>query len=50
MSPARITFSERGKVQGARFLALAGKVYEIAEEKELGGDRPTEWFLLDIRD
>jgi ornithine cyclodeaminase/alanine dehydrogenase-like protein (mu-crystallin family) len=49
-SPAQITYSERGNVQGAQFFAVAGKVYELAKEKGLGKEIPTEWLLQDIRD
>lgn len=48
--PAQITFSERGNVQGAQFFAVAGRVYELARERGLGRELPTEWFLQDIRD
>jgi alanine dehydrogenase len=47
---AQITFSERGNVQGAQFFAVAGRVYELARERGLGRELPTEWFLQDIRD
>jgi ornithine cyclodeaminase/alanine dehydrogenase-like protein (mu-crystallin family) len=49
-SPEEITFSERGNVQGAQFFAVAGLVYELARERGLGRELPTEWFLQDIRD
>jgi len=49
-SPAQITYSERGNIQGAQFFAVAGKVYELAREKGLGREIPTEWLLQDIRD
>ncbi len=49
-SPKQITYSERGNVQGAQFFAVAGKVYELAKEKGLGREIPTEWLLQDIRD
>ena len=49
-SDAEITFSERGNIQGAQFFAVAGKVYELAKEKGLGHEIPTEWLLQDIRD
>ena len=49
-SPDQITFSERGNVQGAQFFAVAGLVYELARERGLGRELPTEWFLQDIRD
>ena len=49
-SDKQITYSERGNIQGAQFYAVAGRVYELAREKGLGREIPTEWFLQDIRD
>lgn len=49
-SPKQITYSERGNIQGAQFFAVAGRVYELAREKGLGREIPTEWLLQDIRD
>ncbi|HEY1371654.1 MAG TPA: ornithine cyclodeaminase family protein [Candidatus Binatia bacterium] len=49
-SNRQITYSERGNVQGAQFFAVAGRVYELAKEKGLGKEIPTEWLLQDIRD
>ena len=49
-SDKQITYSERGNIQGAQFFAVAGRVYELAKEKGLGRELPTEWFLQDIRD
>jgi ornithine cyclodeaminase/alanine dehydrogenase-like protein (mu-crystallin family) len=49
-SSTDITYSERGNLQGAQFYAMAGKVYELAKQKGLGREIPTEWFLQDIRD
>ncbi len=49
-SPGQITYSERGNIQGAQFFAVAGRVYELAKEKGLGKEIPTEWLLQDIRD
>jgi alanine dehydrogenase len=49
-SPRQITYSERGNIQGAQFFAVAGKVYELARQKGLGKEIPTEWLLQDIRD
>ncbi len=49
-SPEDITYSQRGNLQGAQFHAVAGKVYEVAKEKGIGREIPTEWFLQDIRD
>ena len=49
-SAEQITYSERGNLQGAQFYAVAGRVYELARERNLGNVVPTEWFLQDIRD
>lgn len=46
----QITYSERGNLQGAQFFPVAGRVYELAREKGLGNEVPTEWLLQDIRD
>jgi hypothetical protein len=48
--PEQITYSERGNIQGAQFYAVAGLVYELARERGLGRELPTEWFLQSIRD
>jgi len=45
-----ITYSERGNLQGAQFHAVAGRVYELAMQRNIGKTIPTEWFLQDIRD
>ncbi len=49
-SDDQITFSERGNIQGAQFFAVAGRTYELARERGLGHEIPTEWLLQDIRD
>lgn len=49
-SDKQISYSERGNIQGAQFFAVAGKVYELAKQRGLGRELPTEWFLQDIRD
>ena len=49
-SASQITYSERGNVQGVQFYSVAGKVYELARERGLGKEIPTEWLLQDIRD
>ena len=49
-SSGEITYSERGNLQGAQFHAVAGRVYELARERGVGREIPTEWFLQDIRD
>ena len=48
-SPAAVTYTERGNIQGAQFFAIAGAVYEAAKRQGLGREIPTEWFLQDIR-
>jgi ornithine cyclodeaminase/alanine dehydrogenase-like protein (mu-crystallin family) len=49
-SAGDITYSERGNLQGAQFHAVAGRVYELAKDRGVGREIPTEWFLQDIRD
>jgi len=49
-SSKQISYSERGNIQGAQFFAVAGRVYELAKERGLGREIPTEWFLQEIRD
>lgn len=49
-SAGQISYSERGSLQGAQFYAVAGRVYELARQRGLGRELPTEWFLQDIRD
>jgi ornithine cyclodeaminase/alanine dehydrogenase-like protein (mu-crystallin family) len=49
LSRTQITYSERGNLQGNQFHAVAGRAYEIARERGLGNEIPTEWFLQDIR-
>ena len=49
-SAEEITYSERGNLQGAQFYAVAGRVYELARERGLGKEIPTQWFLQNIRD
>ena len=49
-SARQVTYSERGNIQGAQFFAVAGRVYELAKERGLGKEIPTEWLLQDIRD
>ena len=49
-SSDEITYSERGSLQGAQFHGVAGRVYELAKERGVGREIPTEWFLQDIRD
>ena len=49
-SSEQITYSERGNLQGAQFYPIAGRVYELARERKLGNEVPTEWLLQEIRD
>ena len=49
-SPRQITFFINAGTQGLQFAACAGKVYQLAKERGLGRELPTEWFLQDIRD
>ena len=49
-SSEQITYSERGNLQGAQFYPIAGRIYELARERNLGNEVPTEWLLQDIRD
>jgi ornithine cyclodeaminase/alanine dehydrogenase-like protein (mu-crystallin family) len=49
-SDNQITFFINAGTQGLQFAACAGKVYQLAKEKGVGRELPTEWFLQDIRD
>lgn len=49
-SPRQVTYSERGNIQGAQFFSVAGRAYELAKERGIGREIPTEWLLQDIRD
>jgi ornithine cyclodeaminase/alanine dehydrogenase-like protein (mu-crystallin family) len=49
-SPNQITFFINAGTQGLQFAACAGKVYQLAREKGVGRELPTEWFLQDVRD
>jgi alanine dehydrogenase len=49
-SPKQITFFINAGTQGLQFAACAGKIYQLAREKGLGREIPTEWLLQDIRD
>ena len=49
-SDSQITFFINEGTQGLQFVSAAGKAYEIAREKGLGREIPTEWFLQNIRD
>lgn len=49
-SVEQISCSERGNLQGNQFWALAAHIYELAKQKSIGREIPTDWFLQDIRD
>jgi ornithine cyclodeaminase/alanine dehydrogenase-like protein (mu-crystallin family) len=49
-SDKQITFFINAGTQGLQFAACAGKVVELAKQKEIGRELPTEWFLQNIRD
>ena len=49
-SARQITFFINAGTQGLQFAACAGRVYQLAREKGVGRELPTEWFLQDIRD
>ena len=46
----QITFLINSGTQGLQFAAVGGKAYELAKQKGLGYELPTEWFLQNIRD
>src|SRR5438093_8272085 len=45
-----ITYFINSGTQGLQCAAVAGRVYQLAKEKGLGREVPTDWFLQDIRD
>jgi ornithine cyclodeaminase/alanine dehydrogenase-like protein (mu-crystallin family) len=49
-SAKQITFFINAGTQGLQFAACAGKIYELAREKGVGRELPTEWLLQDVRD
>jgi len=49
-SDNQITYFINAGTQGLQFAACAGKVLELAKQKKVGRELPTEWFLQDIRD
>lgn len=49
-SPRQVTFFINAGTQGLQFAACAARVYELAKQKGVGREIPTEWFLQDIRD
>jgi alanine dehydrogenase len=49
-SNKQVTYFINAGTQGLQFAACAGKVVELAKQKKVGRELPTEWFLQDIRD
>ena len=49
-NPAQVTFFINAGTQGLQFASVAGRVYQLAKEKGIGRELPTEWFLQNIRD
>ncbi len=49
-SPEQVTFFDNHGSQGLQFAAVGGRVYQLAKERGLGREIPTDWFLQDIRD
>jgi len=49
-SDKQVTFFINAGTQGLQFAACAGKIVELAKQKKVGRELPTEWFLQDIRD
>ena len=36
--------------QGLQFASVGGRLYQLAKERGVGRELPTEWFVQDIRD
>jgi alanine dehydrogenase len=49
-SDDEITLFVTTGTQGLQFAAVGGRVWQLAQERDLGHAFPTEWFLQDIRD
>lgn len=49
-SSGQVTFYRNVGNQGLQFSAVGGLVYQLAKERGLGREIPTDWFLQDIRD
>ncbi len=45
-----ITYFINSGTQGLQFASVGGQVYQLAREKGVGREIPTEWFLQDVRD
>jgi alanine dehydrogenase len=50
LSDEEITLFVTTGTQGLQFAAVGGRVWQLAQERDLGQRFPTEWFLQDIRD
>ncbi len=49
-SDEQITLFVTIGTQGLQFAAVGGRVWQLAQERDLGHAFPTEWFLQHIRD
>jgi alanine dehydrogenase len=46
----QISFFVNSGTQGLQFASVGGRVHQLARERGIGRQLPTEWFLQDIRD
>ena len=44
-----ITVFKNNSGIGLQFTAVAPRVYELARERKIGRELPTEWFLQDLQ-
>jgi ornithine cyclodeaminase/alanine dehydrogenase-like protein (mu-crystallin family) len=49
-SPDEITCFINIGTQGLQFASVGAKVYQLAKERKVGRELPTEWFVQDVRD
>ncbi len=49
-SPEQITCFINVGTQGLQFASVGGRLYQLARERGVGRELPTEWFVQDIRD
>lgn len=49
-SSGQITCFINSGTQGLQFASVGGMVYQLAKERSIGRELPTEWFVQDIRD
>lgn len=49
-SPSQITCFINSGTQGLQFASAGGMVYQLARERGIGRELPTEWFVQNIRD